>query len=63
MKSTDGTEYYLTGEKQYIDPNNPAKLVVFIHGIGSCSDQFKDIVMVLESHGHIVLTYDLIGML
>ena len=62
MMKYNGTKYYLTGGKQFIESfDGVSKLVVMIHGIGSCSDQFKDIVMALEGQGHVVLTYDLMG--
>lgn len=62
LKSPNGTKYYLSGNVSHLTADAGVEtLTLFVHGIGSCSDLFEDIVTDLEARGHTVLTFDLLG--
>lgn len=55
--SPQGTYYYITNE--LISANST--IIVMVHGIGSCSLLFEDLIVIFEKAKYNVLTYDLIG--
>jgi pimeloyl-ACP methyl ester carboxylesterase len=55
--SPQGTHYYLTKE----DIPTGSTIIVMVHGIGSCSALFEDLIIEFEEARFIVLAYDLIG--